>query len=116
MNLIELLDESAAAWPQKPAFIEGESLVTYSALATRVRELADALSGLSLPPGSRVGVHFPNGVDYVVLTFALWKLHPDWLAVAWPDVFAWFEGGGHLAWRTDPAWAACGAGDRPTGP
>ena len=74
MNLIELLDESAAAWPQKPAFIEGESLVTYSALATRVRELADALSGLSLPPGSRVGVHFPNGVDYVVLTFALWKL------------------------------------------
>jgi hypothetical protein len=48
--------------------------------------------------------------------FALWKLHPDWLAVAWPDVFTWFEGGGHLAWRTDPAWAACGAGDRPTGP
>lgn len=74
MNLIELLDRSAAAWPEKPAFVEGECQTTYAALAKRVDQLVGVLSELSLPPGGRVGIHFPNGVDYVALTFALWKL------------------------------------------
>ncbi len=62
MNLIELLDKSAAAWPDKPAFVEGEDQVTYSALAHRTHALAAILSELSLPPFARVGLNFPNGV------------------------------------------------------
>lgn len=75
MNLIELLDKSAANWPEKPAFIEGEDQVTYSALARRIHGLAAIFSELSIPPFARVGLHFPNGVAYVELTFALWKLN-----------------------------------------
>ncbi|MBK7997964.1 MAG: AMP-binding protein [Verrucomicrobia bacterium] len=75
MNLIELLDKSAATWPDKPAFIEGENRVTYSALATQVHSIAAVFSELSLQPYSRIGLHFPNSIAYVELTFALWKLN-----------------------------------------
>ncbi len=74
MNLIELLDKSAATWPDKPAFVEGEIRITYLELARKVHALAAVLSELSLPARCRVGLHFPNSVDYVALTFALWKL------------------------------------------
>lgn len=75
MNLIELLDKSAAVWPDKPAFIEGEEQLTYSAIAHRIHALAAALARLSIPPSTRAGLHFPNSVAYVELTFALWKLN-----------------------------------------
>lgn len=74
MNLIELLDKSAASWPDKSAFIEGENQVTYSALARQVHSTAAVLAELSLQPRSRIGLHFPNSSAHVELTFALWKL------------------------------------------
>ena len=75
MNLIELLDNSAGSWPQKPAFIDGESVVSYADLSARTHSLAAKLSELSVAPGSRVGLTFPNSIAYVELTFALWRLH-----------------------------------------
>jgi long-chain acyl-CoA synthetase len=30
---------------------------------------------LRLEPGSRIGLHFPNGASYVALTFALWRIN-----------------------------------------
>ena len=74
MNLIELLDNSAESWPDKPAFIEGESVVSYAELSTRTRSLAARLSALSITPGRRVGLNLPNSIAYVELTFALWRL------------------------------------------
>ena len=74
MNLIELLDNSAKSWPDKPAFIEGESVVSYIELSTRASSLAARLSALFITPGSRVGLSFPNSIAYVELTFALWRL------------------------------------------
>lgn len=75
MNLIELLDTSAESWPDKPSFIEGESVVSYAVLSARTRSLAARLSALSITPGSRVGLNFHNSIAYVELTFALWRLH-----------------------------------------
>jgi long-chain acyl-CoA synthetase len=54
MNLTELLDQTAGNWPHKPALIEGEKTVSYAELA---------------------GLCFPNSVNYVALTYALWKIN-----------------------------------------
>ena len=72
--MTELLDNSAARWPEKPAFIEGDEITTYHALAARAQVVANALGAHSIKPGSRVGVYFPNSTASVVLTFALWRL------------------------------------------
>jgi long-chain acyl-CoA synthetase len=75
MNLSELLDESAARWPEKPAIIEGDLAISYKALQTKVSGLAPRLQGLQFSPSTRVGLCYPNSIDYVALTFALWRLN-----------------------------------------
>ncbi len=75
MNLTELLDQTAARWPQKPALIEESTVLTYGELARQVGELANQLQALHIDSGARVGLAFPNGITYVALTFALWRLN-----------------------------------------
>lgn len=74
MNLIELLNRSAAQWPQKTALVEDSAVMTYAELAQHVSELAGQLQLQQLRPGNRIGLAFPNGIAYVALTFALWRL------------------------------------------
>lgn len=74
MNLTELLDKAASQWPQKPALIEGDVVVSYAALVVQIAEWTAKLEGV-LPNGGRVGLCFPNGIDYVALTFALWRIN-----------------------------------------
>ena len=74
MNLTEFLDRSAERWPEKPALIEGDEVVSYAALNQHVNVLAASLGTLGLPPGCRVGLSFPNGTSYVTLTYALWRI------------------------------------------
>ena len=73
MNLIESLEISARRWPHKIVFVEEAAETTYATLREKIHSLATTLSALALPPGSRVGLCFPNGVNYVALTYALWK-------------------------------------------
>jgi len=75
MNLTELLDQTAARWPQKPALIEESAVLSYGDLARQVGEWAKRLQVLHIDNGSRVGLAFPNGIAYVALTFALWRLN-----------------------------------------
>ena len=74
MNLTDLLDQTASDWPRKMALIEGEHAVSYAELAASTVALATQLRALQLPPASRVGLFFPNSVNYVALTFALWRI------------------------------------------
>ena len=74
MNLTELLDNTAARWPQKPALIEESAVVSYAELAQLTNELAAKLQSLGITCGGRLGLAFPNGVSYVALTFALWRV------------------------------------------
>lgn len=74
MNLTELLDQTAARWPQKPALIEDSTVLTYGDLARQVGEFSNQLQALPIDNGGRVGLAFPNGIAYVALTFALWRL------------------------------------------
>ena len=74
MNLTELLEQSARRWPQKIAFVEDATEISYAALAEKIDAFAAQLKPLALPPGARVGLCFPNCVNYVALTYALWKI------------------------------------------
>src|SRR5579859_7040242 len=74
MNLTELLDESVRRHPQKIAFVEDANTITYAALAEKIADFAGSLKALGLPAGARVGLCFPNGVDYIALTYALWRI------------------------------------------
>ena len=75
MNLSELLDESAARWPEKAAVIEGEIAISYKALQATTSSLAAQLQRLQLSPSCRIGLCYPNSIDYVALTFALWRMN-----------------------------------------
>ena len=74
MNLTELLKNSARRWPQKIAFVEDTTEISYAALTEKIDAFAVQLKPLALPPGARVGLCFPNCVNYVALTYALWKI------------------------------------------
>ena len=75
MNLTELLDKTAGRWPNRVALIEGNSPLSYAELQGRITALADQIQPLQLAHGSRVGLCFPNSINYVALTFALWRLN-----------------------------------------
>src|SRR5712671_5943271 len=75
MNLTELLDNTASNWPQRMALVEGDKTVSYAELIEKTNELAAQLRLLQLAPGCRIGLCFPNGVNYVALTFALWRVN-----------------------------------------
>jgi long-chain acyl-CoA synthetase len=74
MNLTELLDKTASEWPKKMALIEGDNSVSYADLIERTILLATQLREQALPSRCRVGLCFPNSVNYVALTFALWRI------------------------------------------
>lgn len=74
MNLTALLDATAARLPQKAAIVDDATVVSYAQLAGLVEACAAQLRGLGLMPGARVGLCFPNSIDYVALTFALWRV------------------------------------------
>src|SRR5665213_3495935 len=75
MNLTELLDNAARRWPQKPALIEGDAIISYAELIAKIAQFTSQLQLFKLSPGNRVGLLFPNGIDYVALTFALWRVN-----------------------------------------
>lgn len=74
MNLNELLDIAASRWPEKPAVIAGETVVSYSALLKKISSFERRLADLALAPGCRVGLRVPGSVNYIVLTYALWRI------------------------------------------
>ena len=74
MNLIELLDAAARRHPHQSAVIEDETIISYAVLVEKIGQLTSLLPSIKLSPGSRVGLHFPNSIDYVALTFALWRI------------------------------------------
>jgi long-chain acyl-CoA synthetase len=82
MNLTELLEKSVRRSPQKTAFVEDNSEISYAALAQKIDIFAEKLKSFSFLPGVRIGICFPNSVNYVALTYALWKV--DAIAVPVP--------------------------------
>ena len=69
----QLLDETAAAWPDRVAIdFEGHGL-TYEQLRDRADRAASGLRKLGVGPGVNVGLYLPNTPHYFVMFFAILK-------------------------------------------
>jgi long-chain acyl-CoA synthetase len=75
MNLTELLDQAAANWPEKTALVEGDAAISYAGLAGKINALALQLRAFQTTSGFRAGLCLPNSINYVALTFALWRIN-----------------------------------------
>ena len=76
-----------AGWPSIPAMVEGtaerlgdldavvdgETRLTYTALADEVARFAGALVASGVEPGERVAIWAPNRVEWIVAVLGLWR-------------------------------------------
>lgn len=75
MNLTELLAGAAGRWPQKTALIEGDVVISYGGLVEKISAFAAQLQSLGVTAGGRIGLSCPNSINYVALTYALWRVN-----------------------------------------
>jgi acyl-CoA synthetase (AMP-forming)/AMP-acid ligase II len=70
-GLDALIADQAAARPERLAFADENTELTWSALVDRARALATGLVTAGVEPGSVVAVRMANSVDHAVIVFAL---------------------------------------------
>ncbi|RPJ21996.1 MAG: hypothetical protein EHM26_02445 [Desulfobacteraceae bacterium] len=70
----DLLDRSADIHPEKEAFVDGKTRLTYSEAREKTNRLAIGLMDLGIQPLERVLVQFPNWNEFVFAYFALQKI------------------------------------------
>src|SRR5579863_7338596 len=61
-----LLLRSARRWPDSPALVEGQTVLTHGQAASRARTVARRLAARGVRPGDRVALALPNGWRYAV--------------------------------------------------
>lgn len=74
LPIAEQLRQWAAHYTSRIAIVDAKGSLTYSALDSRVDELAAGLSSLGLQSGEHVIMQLPNDRAFVVLLFALLRL------------------------------------------
>jgi len=70
----DLLDRAADIHPDKEAFVDGKSRLTYGEAREKTNKLAVGLMGLGIQPLDRVLVQLPNWNEFVFAYFALQKI------------------------------------------
>ncbi|MGW5524766.1 Pls/PosA family non-ribosomal peptide synthetase [Gordonia sp. NPDC003950] len=60
-TLCDILDETAARYPDAPAIDDGDVIVSYSQLLAVIRRGADRLAAAGVRRGGRVGIRMPSG-------------------------------------------------------
>lgn len=73
-TLTQLLENSAAAWPQKTALIFGSKKISYQQLLTTSKILACQLYELGLRETNRTALWLPNCPEFVYAYFAILRL------------------------------------------
>lgn len=69
----DLLDNTAATWPDKPAIDYLGFKLNYRQLKTMTDRVAKGLQGLGVGPGVHVGLFLPTGLHYVLGFFGVLK-------------------------------------------
>ena len=69
-----LLEAAAAAAPETPALIYGDTSLSFASLSAQSRRAAGGLASLGIKPGDRVAFWLPNTPAYVTLYFACARL------------------------------------------
>jgi 2,3-dihydroxybenzoate-AMP ligase/mycobactin salicyl-AMP ligase len=70
----DILDRAADRYPDKEAFVDGVTRLTFSQARDRVNRLAISLMNLGIKPTDRVLVQLPNWNEFVYVYFALQKI------------------------------------------
>jgi 2,3-dihydroxybenzoate-AMP ligase len=70
----DLLDKAADVYPDKEAFVDGKSRLTFSQARAKTNRLAISLMNLGIKPLDRVLVQLPNWNEFVYAYFALQKI------------------------------------------
>jgi len=79
MNVGYLITRSAHYFPERIAFVIDGQPITYQDLNGRINRLANALLGLGLKKGDRVGLLFHNSLSYLESYLALYKAGLVWV-------------------------------------
>jgi acyl-CoA synthetase (AMP-forming)/AMP-acid ligase II len=66
-----LLRAAAEEFGERPAYVEGEKVLSYAGLLDRVRGVATAYVDSGLEPGDRVAIWAPNSTDWAVAALAV---------------------------------------------
>ncbi len=88
MHVGHLLSRAAQRWPHRPAWLEGDVVVTFGEAEARVNRLAHALLAMGARPGDRIGMLIPNcrqGLETILAPMKAGmgvvpmnvRLHPD---------------------------------------
>ena len=70
----DILDRAADRYPDKEAFVDGASRLTFAQARDKVNRLAISLMNLGIEPTERVLVQLPNWNEFVTVYFALQKI------------------------------------------
>jgi len=70
----DILDRAADRYPDKEAFVDGATRLTFSQARDKVNRLAIGLINLGIEPTERVLVQLPNWNEFVHVYFALQKI------------------------------------------
>src|SRR4030042_2694021 len=70
----DILDRAADRYPDKEAFVDGATRLTFSQARDKVNRLAISLMNLGINPTDRVLVQLPNWNEFVYVYFALQKI------------------------------------------
>ena len=77
--LADLLESTAARWPDQVALVFSGQQLTYSALDARADQVASALITAGVRPGHIVGLWLPRGIDLLVMQAGIAKAGAAWL-------------------------------------
>ncbi len=72
-DISSLISELAAAMPDRPAVIDGVRNISFRDLNSEISLLAVGLSRVGIKPGLRVALMVPPSIEFVTLTFALFR-------------------------------------------
>lgn len=73
-TLSQALDAAAERWPQAPLVVTETKSYTYAEIRNLSHAVAAGIRHLGVKPGAHVAVQLPNGLEFVVITFALARL------------------------------------------
>jgi 2,3-dihydroxybenzoate-AMP ligase/mycobactin salicyl-AMP ligase len=73
-TLGDILDRAADRYPDKEAFVDGASRLTFAQARDKVNRLAISLMNLGIEPTERILVQLPNWNEFVYVYFALQKI------------------------------------------
>lgn len=74
MNMDSMFRERARQQPDHPAILTADRTISYSELDAAIERAARELQLAGVDSRSCVGLHVPSGIEYIVLSFAAWRL------------------------------------------